>query len=198
MSEPNKTDYAILGMLHHEPLSGYDLRKRIKATIGLFWDLGFGQIYPALEKLERRGLVTGRTEKGDGRPDRRVYTITEDGGRLLREWLAVPTTKEYVRYEILLKVFFGNLADVKCSIAAIEEFRGRNLGLVRVLEQYEQELMRLLPESQDHRYYLLTVQFGLRVHRAYLEWAEEAVRVLETKAHASNESKPRQPATGVN
>jgi DNA-binding PadR family transcriptional regulator len=184
-------------MLHHEPLSGYDLRKRIKATIGLFWDLGFGQIYPALEKLEHGGLVTGRTEKGDGRPDKRVYTITESGSALLREWLADPTTKEYVRYEVLLKVFFGDLVDAKCSIAAIEEFRRRNLGLVRVLEQYEQELMRLLPESRDHRYYLLTVQFGLRVYRAYLEWAEEAIRMLETKAPGLDESKPRQPTTGV-
>ncbi len=34
-----------VGLLHHELLSGYDIRKRIAASIGLFWDAGYGQIY---------------------------------------------------------------------------------------------------------------------------------------------------------
>ncbi|MGE5552515.1 MAG: PadR family transcriptional regulator [Betaproteobacteria bacterium] len=177
MSE-NKTAYAILGLLHHEPLSGYDIRKRIEGSLGYFWDAGFGQIYPTLKKLASEGLVTSRTEKGGVRPDRKVYAITEEGRQELRKWLEQPSAREYVRYEILLKLFFGSLVEPERNLATIREFRQRYAGSLKTLEEYARQLRRVLPESPDHLYHLLTVLFGLRVYRAYLDWADEASELL--------------------
>lgn len=178
----NKTAYAILGLLNHEPLSGYDIRKRIEGSIGLFWDAGYGQIYPALKRLADKGLVEGKAEKSGGRPDKKVYRITEKGRRKLENWLVEPTAKEYVRYEILLKLFFGSLVDTERNIETIREFRARYTELLGTLEEYELNLRRVLPESQDHLYYLSTVRFGLHIYRAYLDWADEALEMLGNKA----------------
>lgn len=178
MGTENNTAYAILGLLHHEPLSGYDIKKRVEVSIGRFWDLGYGQIYPTLKKLAAEGLVTLRTEKGDGRPDRKVYALTNRGREELRRWLAEPAAREYVRYEVLLKLFFGSLVEPERSARTIEEFRARYAGEVEVMEAFAAELRRILPQSPDHLYYLLTVLFGLKVHQAYLAWADEALALL--------------------
>jgi DNA-binding PadR family transcriptional regulator len=179
MKSENRTAYAILGLLSHEPLSGYDLRKRIEATLGLFWNAGFGQIYPALKSLSEGGLVVGTAEKSGGRPEKTVYRLTAKGRRELRQWLEEPAAREYVRYEVLLKLFFGRLVGRERSLATIREFRARYAGQAEALEEYAEELRRVLPESEDHLYYLLTVRFGLQVYRAYLTWADEAAALLK-------------------
>ncbi len=58
MAKTNTTIYIILGLLEHEDLSGYDIKKKIDYMISHFWDVGYGQIYPTLKTLEAEGLIT--------------------------------------------------------------------------------------------------------------------------------------------
>lgn len=168
--------------MHHEPLSGYDIRKRIEGSLSLFWDAGFGQIYPTLKKLAAGGLVEGRSEKTGGRPEKTVFVITEKGRDAIREWLAEPAAREYVRYEILLKLFFGGLTDPGHNIRAIEAFKERYVPLEAMLESYQNELRGIVGQNPDHLYYLLTVMFGRRLYRAYLDWADEALSLIREHA----------------
>jgi transcriptional regulator of acetoin/glycerol metabolism len=46
----------ILGLLQEEPLHGYELKKRLDETLGL-WGVSFGTLYPALRRLERQGAI---------------------------------------------------------------------------------------------------------------------------------------------
>ncbi|MGE5549529.1 MAG: PadR family transcriptional regulator [Bacteroidota bacterium] len=175
----NQTIYAILGLLHHEPLSGYDIRKRIENSIGYFWDAGYGQIYPSLRKMTVAGLVTSETERNEGRPDKKIYSLTEKGRIELRKWLEEPATREHVRYEILLKLFFGSLIPAARNLETVENFRARYAEKLARLEEYGRNLRRVLGEDQDHLYYYLTVLFGQHVYRAYLDWADQAGDLLK-------------------
>ena len=42
----------------------------------------------------------------------------------------------------------------------------------------EQTLKNCLDDDTTHKYYLLTVQFGIKTYNAYLEWCEEAKKFL--------------------
>lgn len=57
MAKDRKIDMVILGLLAHENLTGYDIRKRIDNGISFFWKGSFGSIYPVLSAIEmvRRG-----------------------------------------------------------------------------------------------------------------------------------------------
>jgi len=46
-----------------------------------------GALYTMLRRMEKRGLVTSKWEKKEAGADRRVYTLTEDGVRVLKEGL---------------------------------------------------------------------------------------------------------------
>ncbi|HEY2562098.1 MAG TPA: PadR family transcriptional regulator [Acidimicrobiales bacterium] len=56
-------DLAILGLLQEHELHGYEIRKRLRDELGLFSNISFGSLYPALAKLEAAGAVIG-TESG--------------------------------------------------------------------------------------------------------------------------------------
>lgn len=88
-----KSKYAILGMLSIEPMSGYDIKKEIQESISYFWTESYGQIYPVLKSLVAEKLVTKTVQKGVGKPDRHVYSLTERGRKELQTWLAESTLR---------------------------------------------------------------------------------------------------------
>ena len=69
------------------PASGYDLKAYFDTRIRPFWSAELSQIYPALKRLESRGLLTSRTEPSKKGPARKVYTRTAKGREALIRWL---------------------------------------------------------------------------------------------------------------
>jgi len=51
-------DLAILGLLQEQEMHGYEIRRRLRDELGLFANISFGSLYPALSRLERSGAVT--------------------------------------------------------------------------------------------------------------------------------------------
>ena len=82
----------ILGVLSAEPMHGYAIARRIEALGEGHLKAGEGLLYPALHGLEDAGLVEAQWTVQEGRPDRKVYSLTEKGrGELERrraKWLA--------------------------------------------------------------------------------------------------------------
>jgi len=182
MPKTNTTIYIILGLLDHEQLSGYDIKKKIDLMISHFWEVGFGQIYPTLKLLEAEGLIVKQSTESSKGPERNLYAITPSGKAALREWLQIGETKEYTRYEILLKLFFGSELDTEENIRRISLFKERHQQNVSTIEMFKQNLKPILSQDEDHLYYYLTVLFGEEVYRAYLSWAEKAETLLRDSA----------------
>jgi len=109
-------ELAILGLLEDQELHGYEIRKRLRDELGLFSNISFGSLYPALSRLERDGAVRAIEDPGDdaggpvpmtgslsgeraalrarrasptrGRRGRKVYRITDEGRRQFTVLLA--------------------------------------------------------------------------------------------------------------
>ena len=177
MPQDNRTIYIILGLLSHEPMTGYEIKRRVTTTISFFWEVGYGQIYPALRQLQKDGLVTMKTEARENRP-RKVYTITESGRTELKNWLHIPAIRESERHEILLKLFFGSQIPVQANLQNIASFRKRSAAVLETLTAFEENL-RPITSNPDHLYYLLTVRFGEYLYKAYLDWVDEATATLQ-------------------
>jgi PadR family transcriptional regulator, regulatory protein AphA len=79
--------YALLALLVREPLSGYDLAQRMKKPIGFFWQAQLSQIYPELARLEEQGCILHQVIAQEGRPQKKLYTITEAGRSALQAWV---------------------------------------------------------------------------------------------------------------
>ncbi|MGN7761471.1 PadR family transcriptional regulator [Paenibacillus sp. 22594] len=181
MPKENTTVYIILGLLNHEDLSGYDIKKKIDVMISGFWEVGYGQIYPTLAKLVTEELVLKHKGAGSKGPEKNIYSITDKGRGLLKEWVMLPEQKEYTKYEILLKLFFGSLVPDESNLARIEDFKERHTQSLQQIQMFKGNLERVLHTEKDHLYFYLTVLFGEHVYKAYLDWAEEAKELLAGK-----------------
>ena len=175
MAREKKIDVLILGLLHHEDLTGYDIKKRIDGAISFFWKGSFGNIYPALKSLEADGLIT-KTESVENGREKITYHITKLGKESLSSWLKEEQAINELRYETLLKLFFGAATDKSVSLHNIEVFEEKVKPELALLKKYAKLLEQDL--SEDHLYYYLTATFGIETYEAYLKWCAKAKKLL--------------------
>jgi transcriptional regulator len=65
------------------PLHGYAIAARLEQISGGALQLNMGTLYPALMRLEQRGLVRGSWGTTDSNRKARFYTLTSSGRREL-------------------------------------------------------------------------------------------------------------------
>ena len=168
----------LLGLLTIEPMSGYDLGLTIRASVGHFWNESYGQIYPNLKKLANDGFVSCKTERQNGKPDRRIYSITEKGRERLTKWLAVPPQPEIPRNEMLLKLFFGEQIPAEILIGYVENMAKERRALLELLERAEREEIDKNQRYPGAPYWRMAAHYGQMEMRAHLHWAKETLAEL--------------------
>ncbi len=181
----NKTRYALLGVLSLGPQTGYDIKKFVEATIGHFWSESYGQIYPILRKLVEEGLATVSTRVQDGRPNKKIYNITELGRGQLHQWQAEPTTVSAMRSELLLKLFFGRQIPTTHNVKQVESYRKQLLKLNSYYTHVYEQFNRVDNMNPDDIYWKITLRSGMINSEATTRWCDETLirlRELETSA----------------
>jgi DNA-binding PadR family transcriptional regulator len=100
-----------LAILYDAEASGYEIRKlSTDGEYSYFIDASFGAIYPALHKLEADGLVTSRVAQRDGKPTKKIYSITQAGrGEFIGSLFEQLGEDEYRSEFLLFARFAGEL-----------------------------------------------------------------------------------------
>jgi PadR family transcriptional regulator PadR len=78
-------DLIVLGLLRSGPANGWDITTAIQATSRGVLDVNYGSIYPALRRLEGRGLVKGTWGASENNRRARFYELTSAGRKALLE-----------------------------------------------------------------------------------------------------------------
>jgi len=180
MARERKIDMVILGLLSHESLTGYDIKKRIDGAISFFWKGSFGNIYPALKDMERQKLIS-KSDTSVGGREKLTYQITCKGTEALKNWLREEQASNELRYETLLKLFFGGCEPTEVSVRSIEAFERQIRSDLVTLKMYCEALKNKL-DDEDHLHYYLTASFGVDTYEAYLKWCAKAKKLLKQKA----------------
>ena len=131
-----------LGMLTDGEASGYDLKKNFESSFGHFFAAGFGSIYPALAALAEQGFVRCREVPQDGRPDRKVYSITEAGRQRLVEELGNPNPSHKVRSEFLATVCFAHLMEAEQIDTVLENRLAEIDRYLAMFDEFEASCMK--------------------------------------------------------
>ncbi len=98
--------YAILGLLAQRPRHGYELKSAFEALAGgaESWDVKPAQVYTTLERLEEAQLVAQETVAQEAGPEKRIYSLTEQGQQALQEWFKSGIAVEHQRDEFFIKL----------------------------------------------------------------------------------------------
>ena len=76
-------DLIVLQLLRATPTNGYDLAQRIQATSRDVLTVPAGSLYPALYRLEQRGLIRAAWQATEHGRRAKVYSLTRAGRRAL-------------------------------------------------------------------------------------------------------------------
>lgn len=178
MANDRHIDYVILGLLSHESMTGYEIKKRMDTSLRFFWGASYGSIYPTLTALERGGSITKQETKENGR-NKIIYTITQTGREALQEWLMLPVIKDELRYETLLKLFFGSEIGSLQTLEHIKHYQDKVQEELRLLQGIVSVLEPIRGTDATHLHYLLTAKFGVKMYEACLEWCKETTKALQ-------------------
>lgn len=155
-----------LSILYEGEASGYDIRRMCSdGNFAYFVEASYGSIYPALARLENEKLVTSRTEQQDGKPARKVYTITDLGRAAFAEELSASLGEDMFRSPFLLFARFAHILPRDLVEARCQEFLERT-------EKSRKHIDRATDEHNCSPADLWVANYG----RAVLEVAENHIR----------------------
>lgn len=181
---PTNLEFALLGLLHSAPQSGYDLRKVFAETAMGNYSSSPGAIYPALKRLERRQLIEGEVDRTVSLRPKKMFRPTTTGAAVFREWLLREISLEDVRRnldELILRfAFYSTLDDAGSTRHFLEV-------LARRVDEYLQELLtqrammsRLEGSAGEVPIHArMAFEFGIEQYRAWGRWARRAMKRFE-------------------
>ena len=174
--------HAILGFLNYYPMSGYDLKTGFDRSVQHFWTADQSQIYRTLARLEDAGLVEVEVIEQADRPDRKLHRITEAGRDEFMRWMRTPLPPGKSRSAALIQVFFAGQLEDGQVLTMFEETRdvlkerlASHLALPEVVKPYRD----LVDSDREAFFWMLTLECGIKVAEAQLEWVESVIRRLE-------------------
>ena len=174
--------HTILGILVDGPRHGYDLKRALSPALPRRRLMNDGILYPLLARMEKEGLVRSRVEPGGGRPDRRVFELSDSGRRLFFDWLRGPAFEEdEVSYDFFLGhpfltkcMFFKHLSpeEVRAKLTAQAETAAAKL-------QTFHEIREGMVERDVDPFRIAILDLGIDQQREKIRWLEKVGNKLE-------------------
>jgi PadR family transcriptional regulator PadR len=81
-------DLLILKTVAQRPLHGYGIAQRILVTSREILQVQQGSLYPALHRLQRRGLLKSEWRESGNGPMAKYYSLTAAGRKCMQEEMA--------------------------------------------------------------------------------------------------------------
>lgn len=174
--------HAILASLIDDSCSGYDLAKQFDGSVGFFWQASHQQIYRELSKLDKLGWITSEIIVQEGRPDKKVYSVTQVGKQKLQEWIAQPCEPTIVKDDLLVKIFSGHIVSEHTILQQLEHHRQAHIQKLSIYRELEQKYFQNPQQlSQSAKFQYLTLRKGIRYETQWVEWCNEAMELLNKK-----------------
>jgi DNA-binding PadR family transcriptional regulator len=188
MADPQLTqfEHILIGLVCLSPASGYDLKRIFAATPMGVYQPSSGSLYPALRRLEAKGLVKALDGAGESARHRRVYTPTQAGRVTHATWLHTPVEASTVSRDLGLHLMRFVMMEHASSRAEVLRFldnlKDALAAFIAGLERYAAATTQL-----DDRHPGLALDHGLAVHRASLRWTRHTIAALRAAPAPSSQ-----------
>lgn len=172
-------NHAILTALLDRELTGYELAKEFDVSLGFFWQASHQQIYKQLGVLASDGFLKVTDVPQAGKPDKKLYGITDQGRSLLESWVSDETRRKPARDDLFVKLY--NLEQANAEVLEtqvtdrLQEHRGR-LSLYEKIRDRGYRQPSVLGGRRLGMY--LALRAGMLQEQASIDWCLEAIAYL--------------------
>lgn len=184
MVSTTSTRHVVLGLLAQHPMSGYDIRHLLGGLSWLVDGPSFGTLYPGLHTLLADGLVTVEVISSEGKPSRKVYSITEAGRKALQEWASRRVQSGGSLKEFVMRLVLAS----SLSETGLRDCLERRLEQVVSFRPRIEEALVATSEEGDLGQYL-TLDYGLALADAEQTWLDRTLARLTTRSQSVGAAK---------
>jgi len=180
-------ELAILGLLKEQTMHGYQLSKRLADTLGAFWKVSYGSLYPALKRLEREGAVESVFPRDEVGRRKNVYRITEKGEELFYELLQEAGQESWEDNRFRVRLAFFKYLKPETRLRLLEKRRA-------YLEDRLSEIKTSLRNARERidNYTLSLMEHGQEATQQDIAWLDDLIRAERKQVKSAN--KPERPA----
>lgn len=192
---------AVMAALLEGEASGYDLAKRFDTATADFWTSTPQQLYRELERMEGEGLIRARVVEQERRPNKRVFSLTEEGRRALHAFTRRPAKPTAIRDEMLVKLQAVDAGDSDAVRTSVMERMERARAKLARYERIRERLLAGRSEEEylaetDHVGPFLTLLRGRYFEEENLRWGREVLSILDARASGREGSGERGAGDG--
>ncbi len=179
--------FGILGLLRYGKMTGYEINKYFKESIGYFWNAQQSQIYRELAALEKEAMVESELIYQTVKPNKKLYGINEYGREQFQKWLDDEKGIDGFfknRNVVLLKLFFSASLPHENVIKMLERFKKKCELEVKEVAEHTSDLSsyEALVENKDESlFWKMTAMYGLMSHKCFIQWAQNCIDILKKK-----------------
>ncbi|ERG69264.1 PadR family transcriptional regulator [Segniliparus rugosus] len=173
-------EHALLVSLAEQPSSGYELARRFDKSISFFWSATHQQIYRTLKRITEAGWATFEVIEQDGKPDKKMYSISDLGRAELAKWIAEPSPPPTLRWELAVKLRGLRHGEPE---AVLKDLKAQRDEAQRTLQHYQDSAARHFPDGKLTGAYLhqrLVLEGGIRQTEGFIAWLDETIAALST------------------
>ena len=177
--------YGLLGLLNYGKMTGYELDKAFNDSLEFFWQGQTSQVYRELSAMEKAGWLSYEIEVQTGKPNRKVYTITEQGRSEFKQWLTCDPNPAndalHLRSSFLMKLFFSGELNSSETIAIIQKFRDKCHEALNKMKDASGSIEKygnLIKQEEAMTSWRMVALFGKSYYESCEKWANEMLNML--------------------
>ena len=164
-------ELAVLGLLKERSMHGYQLKKSLSETLGPFWQVSYGALYPALKRLRTQGAVEQLSPTTRLGRRRNVYEITDEGERLFTELLSSPAERDPADDNgFRVRLAFFRYLKPETRIGVLER---RRAALTARLAELRQTIGAYRERSD--KYTLSMMRHGMDLTERDISWLDQMI-----------------------
>jgi PadR family transcriptional regulator AphA len=178
-------EHTLLGLLILHPRTGYDLYKRMAQATFLLESATLRRIYPTLKRMTEDGLVVYQVEPQEGRPDRKVYSVTDKGEAEFLVWLREPSAQDDDTWQRLFsRFFFYGMLDGETLLARLRDVLAARREKLQVLQSTDiapplGPCREIVDDERVTEVWNLMLDYGRMQVQTQIEWLQDVIERVE-------------------
>ncbi len=180
---------ALLAALSYGESSGYELAKAFDVTVANYWAATPQQLYRELDKMESAGLIQARVVEQTKRPNKRMFTLTDQGRAALRAFTVRTPKPMVIRDELLVQVEAMDLQDADTIQANVREKLEASQAKLKRYRRTREHLLQGRTEQEylaeaEHLGPYLTLLRGISFEKETVRWCKVVLETLAIRTAA--------------
>lgn len=187
--------HGILGLLNYRSMTGYEIMEVFRDSLKYFWTAQTSQIYRELNHLKAKDLISVQHIEQAGKPDKNLFSITEEGRTELIRWLRDDSVSSSVRSPLLMRTFFRGELSVEDNIAYFKQIMEHDQTLKdgsAIPSEKAAFYEQAMSSPEKALYWRMTIAFGQMYDEMLNNWCRLCIKELEgyKNEHSTDQRKP--------